>query len=582
MRAVTSTVCEITLKIVCLALMFAVGATVAIAQSQSATADLIGTVADPNGAVVPGASVTARNLGTGISRSTTSAEDGTYRLISLPPGDYEVTSEAPTFKRTVISPVKVTVGQTAELRIGMEVGGQDVVVNVSGEDVELIETTKTTVSTTIDQTRIENLPINERSATGFALTISTVGRDNGRPVGPAPTSGLNIGGQRGRSTLVQVDGADFTDNSINAARSTVSQEAVQEYQVTTNSYLPEFGRATGGIVNVVTKSGTNEFSGNVFGFIRDKSIQARNPFAPIIDGDPSKRPPFTRVQYGATLGGPVIKERSFFFASFEQRRRQESGFFTGDVVGGLTSTASIGAIAVPIPTGGTFVVNPAPVTFTHLTAAQASFINSTVAAGLVLVGAPATFAQGIAALCGARAYAYLASSGGTTAINGSNPLFGPTFGAPSPTTCPLLSPVSAAGPIGPRFLLSGAPVPLTRNANGELVAFRPLSQLRRIFPISEATTYSSIRLDHLVAEGHQMSLRFGYNPSRISGIQDESQNQTLGQNDYSRTGIQDLEDVSFSASLASVLPRNMVNEAFFSFGKRDATFDSQVPSVAHQ
>src|SRR4029079_6536431 len=153
-------------------------------------------------------------------------------------------------------------------------------------NVELIETTKTTVSTTIDETRIENLPINERSATGFALTISAVGRDNGRPVGPAPTSGLNIGGQRGRSTLVQVDGADFTDNSINAARSTVSQEAVEEYQITTNSYMPEFGRATRGIVHVLTKRGTNVFHGNVFGFIRHKSIQARNAFAPLIDNDP--------------------------------------------------------------------------------------------------------------------------------------------------------------------------------------------------------------------------------------------------------------------------------------------------------
>ena len=101
-----------------------------------------------------------------------------------------------------------------------------------------------------------------------------------RPIGPAPTSGLNIGGQRGRSTQVNVDGADFTDNSINAARTTVSQEAVQEYQVATNSYTAEFGRATGGVINVVTKSGTNQFSGNVFGFIRDKSIQATNAFSP--------------------------------------------------------------------------------------------------------------------------------------------------------------------------------------------------------------------------------------------------------------------------------------------------------------
>src|SRR5439155_26415609 len=159
------------------------------------------------------------------------------------------------------SPVRLTVGQSAELTIKLEIGASTAVVTVSGDEVQLIEPTRTTVSNTIEQTRIENLPINERSATGFALTISTVGRDNGRPIGPAPTSGLNIGGQRGRSTQVSVDGADFTDNSINAARTTVSQEAVQEYQVTTNSYAPEFGRATGGIVNVVTKGGTNDFHG---------------------------------------------------------------------------------------------------------------------------------------------------------------------------------------------------------------------------------------------------------------------------------------------------------------------------------
>ncbi len=281
MRAVTSKISKWTVKCAWLALVITFSTVGAFAQAQASAADLSGTVVDPNGAVVPGANVTAKNLGTGITRSTTTGDDGSYRLIALPPGEYEVTAEAATFKKVAISPVKLTVGQSAELRINMEIGGQDLVVNVSGDSVELIETSKTTISNTIDNTRIENLPINERSATGFAFTISTVGRDNGRPVGPAPTSGLNIGGQRGRSTLVQVDGADFTDNSINAARSTVSQEAVQEYQVTTNSYLPEFGRATGGIVNVVTKSGTNDFHGNVFGFIRDKSIQARNAFAPV-------------------------------------------------------------------------------------------------------------------------------------------------------------------------------------------------------------------------------------------------------------------------------------------------------------
>lgn len=310
--------------LVCLAIVSCYSA--AMSQAQSNAADLQGTVRDPKGAVVPGAAVTARNTATNGSRDATTSDDGFYKIVSLSPGEYEVTVKAPGYKTAVVQSVKVTVGQTVNQDIPLEVGDLTATVTVTAVAPSIVETTATSVNSTVDQQRIESLPINERSATGFALTISTVGRDNGRPIGPAPTSGLNIGGQRGRSTLVQVDGADYTDNSINAARSTVSQEAVQEYQVATNSYAPEFGRATGGIVNVVTKGGTNEFRGNIFGFLRHKSIQSRNAFAPLIDNDPNKKPPFTRVQYGATFGGPIKKDRTFFFTSFEQRRRQESGF----------------------------------------------------------------------------------------------------------------------------------------------------------------------------------------------------------------------------------------------------------------
>ena len=549
MNAVSSRIPGFIGKLFVLVVLAAASVSPVVSQSQANAADLTGTVVDPNGAVVAGATVTARNLGTGIERTATTSDDGTYAIIGLPPGDYEVSSEAATFKRVVISPVRLTVGQAAELRIPMEIGAQDAVVNVTGDSVELIETTKTNVSNTIDQTRIENLPINERSATGFALTLSTVGRDNGRPVGPAPTSGLNIGGQRGRSTLVQVDGADFTDNSINAARSTVSQEAVQEYQISTQGYTAEFGRATGGIVNVVTKSGTNDFRGNVFGFIRDKSIQARNAFAPIIDGDPDKRPPYTRVQYGATFGGPLVRERTFFFGAFEQRRRQESGFFTSDIIGRQTASITVGPPFLP-----------GPQTYNNLTPEQASYIQSALASG------------DMGRIQTAIGYAQIASIGAQTALFGSSTLtnFIPGIGIP------------VGQVVGSRLLLSGTPVPLTRNAQGELVAFRPLTQLRRIFPISEATTFTSLRLDHLIVPGQQLSLRFGYNPSKINGIQDESQNQTLGQNDYSRTGIQDIRDTSVAVSLSSVLPHGLVNEAFLNYGRRLAKFDSQVPSVAHQ
>jgi carboxypeptidase family protein/TonB-dependent receptor-like protein len=522
-----------------------------MAQAQSNAADLQGAVRDPSGAAVAGATVTARNLATNITRTTTTNADGIYQILGLPPGNYEVTAEATGFSKGRVASATLTVGQRGDLDIPMAVGDVGAVVDISSAEVSQIETSSNTVSNTIDQRRIENLPINERSATGFALTLSTVGRDNGRPIGPAPTSGLNIGGQRGRSTQVSVDGADFTDNSINAARTTVSQEAVQEYQVATNSYAPEFGRATGGIVNVVTKSGTNDFHGNAFGFIRHKSIQARNALAPLIDNDPSKKPPFTRAQYGFTIGGPIKKDKAFFFYSFEQRRRQESGFFTGDIVGGATSSVTIGPPFLPVSQ-----------TFTNLTPAQASFIQASLASlNATRIGY-------------AVAYATLASAGGQTALNGTSPLVNfiplPTPGVPQGQV------------IGGRFILSSQPIPLTRNAAGELVAFRPLAGLRRVFPISEGSTYNSFRFDHSLSRDNQLSLRFGYNPSRISGIQDESQNQTLGQNDFSRTGIQKLRDTSFGAALSSVLPHNMVNELYFNFGRRKASFDSQVPSVAHQ
>src|SRR6185436_7412345 len=167
--------------------------------------------------------------------------------------------------------------------------------------------------------------------------------------------------------------------------------------------------------------------GNLFGFLRHRSFQARNAFAPIED------PPFTRAQYGATLGGPLDKGRTFFFWAFEQRRRNESGFFTSDVAQGLNGSATI-----PVIPG----LNPIARTFTNITPQQAGFINQLVSSGNPTL------------ICGARAYAFLAASGGSTALTGSNPLISPNDGS----GCPALSPI-LPGAIGSRFILSGAPVP---------------------------------------------------------------------------------------------------------------------------
>ncbi|HEX5834924.1 MAG TPA: carboxypeptidase regulatory-like domain-containing protein, partial [Pyrinomonadaceae bacterium] len=507
----------------------------ALGQAQSNAADLQGTVRDAAGAVVPNASVTARNPATNVSRNTTTNDDGFYRIINVTPGDYEITVEAPNFKKAVLTKVTVTVGQAADIDVTLETGQITESVTISEATADVVETSKTAVATTIDQQRINNLPINERNYLSFALTTSTVGRDNGRPIGPAPTTGLNFGGQRGRSNLVQVDGADNTDNSVNASRSTVSQEAVQEFQVVTNSFAPEFGRSAGGVVNVVTKSGTNELHGNIFGFLRHRSFQARNAFAPIED------PPFTRTQYGFTLGGPLDRDRTFFFFAFEQRRRNESGFFTSNVAQGLTGSVTLPPLAPGFPVQ----------TLRNITPAQATYINT-------LLGLGGSAAQlGIA-------YAYLASGGGNTALTGSNPLLATS------------APFTPGTPIGNRFFLTGAPVPLsTTNSLGQPIAFRPLNNLQPIFPITDRTTFNSFRLDHLITSKHQFSFRFGYNPSEITGIQVESQNQSLGQNDFSRTGIQKLRDFSAVTTLTSTLSNTIVNEARFNFGERRATFKSQ-------
>jgi hypothetical protein len=533
---------RLTAFLIAVAVCGLLGSSVALGQAQANAADVQGYVKDAQGAAVVGATVTARNPATNTSKNTTTNGEGYYQIAALPPGDYELTVEAPNFKKSVLPTVTLTVGQRADLDVALEVGQVSEVVTVSGATAEIVETSRTAVATTVDQQRIDNLPINERNYLAFALTTSTVSRDNGRPIGPAPTTGLNFGGQRGRSNLVQVDGADNTDNSVNASRSTVSQEAVQEFQVVTNSFAPEFGRSSGGIVNVVTKSGTNDFRGNVFGFLRDKSFQARNPFAPV------QKPDFRRTQYGVTLGGPLDRDRTFFFFAFEQRRRDESGFFTSNVAQGLGGSVTIGAPFLPFTQ-----------TFANITGPQASYVTGLLgtAAALIGSGVPANIAQGTAIAGAAIQYATLASSGGVTALTGTNPLRSPG-GA-----------ITAGTVIGQRFFLTGAPIPVSD------IAFRPLNSLLRIFPVKDRTTYNSFRLDHRITDAHQMNLRLGYNPSEISGIQVESQNQSLGQNDFSRTGIQKLRDMTAVASLTSTLSSTMVNELRFNFGERRATFKSQ-------
>ena len=195
-------------------------------------------------------------------------------------------------------------------------------------DTPIVEIEKTQQADTITAERIVNLPINKRNF--LDLTLLTPGVTDSRglityTLPMLPTSGLSFMGQNSRYNNISIDGVDNNDNSVGAVRSTLSQEAVQEFQVNRSNFSAEFGRSSGGLVNIVSKSGTNIWHGDIFAFLRDQKLDARNPFAFGPNGSPTD-PPFRRVQAGFTLGGPIKRDRTFFFLSYEGLRRRESNF----------------------------------------------------------------------------------------------------------------------------------------------------------------------------------------------------------------------------------------------------------------
>src|SRR5262245_11735883 len=294
------------------------------------TATLSGVVRDQQGGSISGAKVTLTSKNTGAERTSVANDEGRYSFVALAPGTYRISVDGgASFNVFEQEGLTVTVGQEAEFDLELTVRGVATTTTVTAETT-FIEENKTEVSNTVDQRRIDNLPINGRDYKNFTLTDSRTTRDVSPTIGPAPNSGLNIGGARARSNMVSVDGADAVDNSVNGIRATVSQEAVQEFQMILSNYNAEYGRATGGVVNIVTKSGGNEFHGDAFVFGRNKSFQARNPFSGQIDpatGDlvPVKQP-YTRMQTGLTFGGPIKRDKTFFFGSYEYTQREETGF----------------------------------------------------------------------------------------------------------------------------------------------------------------------------------------------------------------------------------------------------------------
>src|SRR5882724_1307502 len=294
------------------------------------TATLSGIVTDPQGGTVKAARVTLINKSTGAVRTTLSGDEGHYAFVLLSPGRYKISVDAGTgFNVFEQDDLVVTVGEEATFAAQLSLRGVTTTATVTAETA-LIEPTKTEVSNTVNQSQIEYMPINGRKFTDFSLLDSRGTRDVAPTIGPAPNSGLNFGGSRGRGNDVTVDGVDAVDNSVNGIRSTVSQEAVQEFQIVISNYNAEYGRATGGVINIVTKSGGNDFHGDAFGYFRNKSFQARNAFSGQVDPATGELEPvkqaYTRTQSGLTIGGPIKKDKTFFFGSYEYTQREETGF----------------------------------------------------------------------------------------------------------------------------------------------------------------------------------------------------------------------------------------------------------------
>ncbi|HEX4950534.1 MAG TPA: carboxypeptidase regulatory-like domain-containing protein [Blastocatellia bacterium] len=325
------------------ALLLMMLALTALAQ-QAATATLEGIITDANGAAIPNAKVIVKNTDTGLTRETVTDDSGIYRLPALPPGSYQLTSSATGFAENRFTGITLTVGQKLNLDLTLKVAAVGETVDISAT-ASIVETTRTNVAASVNERAVRELPVNGRNFLDFVTLTPGVVRD--------PRAGdLSFGGQRGTLNSVQIDGVDnnnlFFGQSLGRTGSgrapyQFSQDAVQEFQVNTNSFSAEFGRAAGGVINVITKSGTNEFHGTGFWFYRDRALNANslrydaglnnatlrealiptgrsyNAATQTIVGTPTK-PPYHFNQFGGNIGGPVKKDKAFFFFNYDGQR----------------------------------------------------------------------------------------------------------------------------------------------------------------------------------------------------------------------------------------------------------------------
>ena len=306
-----------------------------MALAADVTGSVDGVVKDPAGAVAAGIEVSATNTGTNAVYHATTDDTGAYFLRGLPVGVYQLTLEPKGFKKFVASGLRVQVNESVRVDVTLQLGNVTQTVNVAAVG-ETVDTSSITLKNVVDQARIENLPLNGRNPTQLMQLVAGVQADpqNSNVTSDTTYPGVtpvSVNGGRANTTNYILDGAQNNDHYSNAPNPMPNPDALQEFSVQTNTFSAEFGRNVGGIVNAVTRSGTNELHGSAFEYIRNNDLNAANYFAPPTPSGGKQDDGLKRNQFGATLGGPVWipkiyrgKDKTFFFFSYQGTRTRQS------------------------------------------------------------------------------------------------------------------------------------------------------------------------------------------------------------------------------------------------------------------
>src|SRR5512142_791818 len=284
--------------------------------AQAGSGTLTGHVTDASGAALPGVTITATNDATGFTRSDVTDADGTYKILSLPPGTYTVLADLSGFGSVTTKNVEVNVATDRTLNVALKPAAMKEQITVTAV-APLVETSPS-VGTVVSQRELENLPLNGRQFANLgSLAPGTQLSVNSDPTKPGQLT-IMLNGGSGRNVNFLVDGGDNTDDTIGGALQNFNIEAVQEFKIQTMAYKAEFGRSSGGVLSVVTKSGTNDWNGSAYEFFRDKSLNSETNSEKLAG---IGKQPYRRNQYGLSFGGPIVKDKAHYFATWEKTKR---------------------------------------------------------------------------------------------------------------------------------------------------------------------------------------------------------------------------------------------------------------------